>query len=65
MNIFVLINCYRYLAAGSSQRSIGFNYRVSPSSVGIILRETMQAIWDVMGKTVLPVPNRDTFNKQV
>ncbi|CAG7823896.1 unnamed protein product, partial [Allacma fusca] len=34
----------RFLAAGSSQVSLALNFRVSPSSVNVIIRETLEAI---------------------
>ena len=36
----------RYLVSGDSQVSIASSYRVSPSSVGIIIDETCHAIWE-------------------
>jgi len=62
---------YRYIAGGSSQISIAFNYRISPSSVSQILREILAAIWETMSETFLPTPTvnsmqstaRDYWNK--
>ena len=38
----------RYLATGSSQMSLSFNFRIGRSTVCSILQETCSAIWDVL-----------------
>lgn len=58
MRLFVYLNVcmkfdIRYLATGSSQISLGLNYRISPSSVSRILRETLAAISDKMGMHII------------
>ena len=38
----------RYLTTGDAQVTIGASYRISPSTVGRIIHETSQVIWDVL-----------------
>lgn len=54
---------FRFLATGNSQVSIAFNYRVSPQSVAVILRQTMTAICQKLGPIYLPKPTAETWIK--
>ena len=42
----------RYLATWDSQRTIGTSYRISPSTMGRIIRETSQTLWVVLSKFI-------------
>lgn len=46
-----------------TQTQMAMGYRVSPSSVSCILRETMIAIVDSLGPIYLPTPTHDTWKK--
>jgi len=47
----------RYLATGDARFTIATSYRISPTTVGRIIRETCQAIWVVLKeKRYLEVP---------
>lgn len=65
----------RYLATGDAQISLATRFRISPATVGRIIRETCQVLWNVLSeKGYLDVPNskekwlkiandfRDTWN---
>ena len=43
-----LIVTLRYLATGDAQFTIASSYRISPTTVGRIIRETTGVIWDVL-----------------
>ncbi|XP_021965672.1 uncharacterized protein LOC110860866 [Folsomia candida] len=50
-----------YLASGNSQVSLAMSYRVSPSSVCLIIRETLTAIIKTLQSTYLPQPTQETW----
>lgn len=46
-NFFVFqFHFFRFLATGGSYRSLGHSFSISPSTVGLIVFETCDAIWD-------------------
>lgn len=47
---------HRYLASGNSQISLAFNFRVSPQSVSVIVREVMTSICKFLGPLYLKRP---------
>ena len=48
----------RYLATGDAQVKIAESYRISPSSIGRIIKETTAAIWEVLSeKGFITYPN--------
>ena len=47
----------RYLATGSSQMSLSFNFRIGRSTVCSILQETCSAIWDVLCTEFVKAPS--------
>ena len=49
----------RYLTTGDSQTTIAMNYRISPSSVGRIIYETCEALWQVL-ENYLECPESDS-----
>ena len=51
----------RYLASGSTQMSLGFNFRVSAASVCKIIREVMLAICDTMEAEFLKEPTKEDW----
>nr|CAI5840130.1 unnamed protein product [Callosobruchus analis] len=48
--------CLRFLATGSSFRSLGFNYRMGFSTVREIVQDVCDAIWKKMGPIHMPKP---------
>ena len=56
----------RYLASGDAQVSIALSYRISPTTVGRIIRETCEALWSVLqAKGFLKVPNEQNTWKEI
>ena len=52
-----LLLTLRYLAAGESQQSLSFSFRIGRSTVSNIVRETCEAIWNVLKKDYLKAPS--------
>lgn len=53
----------RFLATGESFRSLSFQFRVSPSYVSKIVRETMEAIIKHLQSVLMPIPTEDDWKK--
>lgn len=51
------------MATGSSFKTLAFNFRVGSSTVALIVREVVLAIWDKLLCRHMPVPTKDTFTK--
>ena len=47
----------RYLASGDAQQSQSFNFRIGKSTVSGIIRETCDAIWNVLHGVYLKTPS--------
>ena len=61
-----LIITLRYLSTGDAQFTIASSYRVSPTTVSRIIRETTRVIWDVLcSKGYMKAPNSIEEWKQV
>jgi len=58
-----MINYFRYLASGDTQFSMAMHYRISPSAVCNIVRETVAAIIATLKNLYLPSPNEETWRK--
>ena len=54
---------FRFLITGASQVHLSFSFRVCHSTVGKVLRETSQVLWDCLRPTVLPVPTVAVWEK--
>ena len=54
---------FRFLITGASQVHLSFAFRVGHSTVGKVLRETSQVLWDCLRPTVLPVPTVAVWEK--
>ena len=55
--------CLRFLATGNGYRSMAFS-RISDSTIGIIVRETCAAIYEILKPIYLRVPNsREEWKK--
>ena len=54
----------RYLATGDSQTTIPMNYRISPTSVGRIVNETCEALWQVLS-TYVKCPRNEMEWKKI
>jgi len=55
-----LVVTLRYLVSGANQIELAKDYRLSPSTVGRIIKETSTAIWDVLiEKGYVKVPNTE------
>lgn len=52
-----IIFSFRFLATGSSFKAMGFSYRISDVSVGRIVHETCEAIWESLHKDHMPFPS--------
>ncbi|XP_064487707.1 uncharacterized protein LOC135399901 [Ornithodoros turicata] len=48
----------RFLSTGGSMQDIAMSYRMHRSTVSMILKETLPAIWDCLSPVVLKVPTR-------
>ncbi|XP_067006617.2 uncharacterized protein [Anabrus simplex] len=55
--------CLRYLATGSSFRSLGFSYRLGFSTVRKIVIEVCNAIWNKLAPIVMPEPTEEMWRK--
>ena len=51
----------RFLAAGDSQVSLSYAYRVSKSSVTLIIGDVLDALWDCFHKKFLPTPSPEDW----
>ncbi|XP_064635780.1 uncharacterized protein LOC135492963 [Lineus longissimus] len=58
-----LVLTLRYLASGDSQQSIAFAYRMGLSTVCIIVWETCNAIWTVLGGRFVAAPSTDKWKE--
>ena len=47
----------RYIFTGDSQKTIASSFRISPTSIGRIIFETTDAIWNVLASKYLVCPN--------
>nr|CAH7755884.1 unnamed protein product [Callosobruchus chinensis] len=55
--------CLRYLATGSSCRSLGFSYRIGFSTVGAIVRECCEEIWKTLQPIYMTEPNEGQWEQ--
>lgn len=54
----MLIIFFSYLASGDSMVSIGrFSYRLGKTTTSLIIRETCEALWEVLKGIVFPTPS--------
>lgn len=53
----------RYLATGESFKSLSFTFRMGATTVGIIVKETVEVIWNILQPVHVPVPTEDDFIK--
>jgi hypothetical protein len=58
-NIYVLL--FRYLATGDSVQTISFSYRVGRSTAQYAIRETCQALWEVLVGDVMKEPDENDW----
>lgn len=56
---------YRYLATGSSFKSLGYSFRISDVTVGRIIQETCKAIWEQLNTVHMPYPTEERINSIV
>lgn len=54
----------RYLTTGDAQTTVAMNYRISPASVGRIIYETCEALWQVLSP-YLQCPKNETDWKRI
>lgn len=52
---------YRYLASGDSMVSMSYAFRIGPSTVSHIIRETCNCIWDSLNQIVLKQPSEEMW----
>lgn len=52
----------RYLASGCSQKSVAFNYKISPEITSNIIAETCKAIYDSLKTRVFPQYTTEYWN---
>ena len=56
----------RYLVTGDAQVTIAASYRISPSTIGRIIKETCKVLWDVLeAKGFLNVPQTEEQWKKI
>ena len=55
----------RYLITGNSHVSLKSNFRMHPTTIGRIIRETCTAIWDMLSPTYLKCPQNEEEWKKV
>ena len=48
--------CCRFLATGNSYKSLAFSYGVAPSTVGKIVQEVCNTIWNKLVSTYMRLP---------
>uniref|UniRef100_A0A0K8U346 Putative nuclease HARBI1 n=1 Tax=Bactrocera latifrons TaxID=174628 RepID=A0A0K8U346_BACLA len=53
----------RFLATGASFASLAFSFRLGKSTVGAIVKETTQVLWDNMFTIHMPQPNEQCFQE--
>ena len=58
-NILFVHCCCRYLATGCSFKTLGYSFRMSDVTVGRIVKETCEAIWDNLHVLHIPFPKED------
>lgn len=58
---YILSFLFRYLATGSSFKTLAFTFRMGDNTVGKIVKETVIAIWEELHLEHMPVPTRDDF----
>ena len=46
----------RYLASGNSQQSLGWTYCIGKTTISKIIKETTNAIWEVLKEVYLKPP---------
>lgn len=47
---------YRYLATGSSFKTLGFSFRMGDNTVGKIVKKVCQILWDTFQQAHMPIP---------
>lgn len=52
---------FRYLATGSSFKTLSFTFRIGATTVSSIVRETVKAIWDIFQPLHMKVPTETDF----
>ncbi|XP_063622989.1 uncharacterized protein LOC134795084 [Cydia splendana] len=55
--------CLRYLATGDSYKTIAFSFRVGRSTVGGIVENVCQGVWNSLQPIYIPTPTEDTWRK--
>ena len=55
--MYVPFMFHRFLATGESYRLLGFSYRISGSTIRLIVPEVCQALWRKMKDAYLPIPS--------
>ncbi|XP_050292833.1 uncharacterized protein LOC126733542 [Anthonomus grandis grandis] len=58
-----LVITLRYCATGESFKSLSFTFRMGATTVGSIVKETVNAVWNILQPIHLPVPTQDDFIK--
>nr|CAI5857947.1 unnamed protein product [Callosobruchus analis] len=53
--------CFRYLATGSSFKSLSFAFRIGASTAGKIVAETTTVLWEELQQFHMPVPAKEDF----
>ncbi|KAK1165476.1 protein ALP1-like, partial [Acipenser oxyrinchus oxyrinchus] len=55
--------CLRFLATSDSFQTISFSYRVGHTTVGNIVSETCNAMWNVLQDKYMPIPIEDDWKE--
>ncbi|GFO15015.1 protein antagonist of like heterochromatin protein 1 [Plakobranchus ocellatus] len=56
-----LVVTLKFLITGVSYRRIGFEFRMGASTVGAIVSETIDVLWEELQPLHMPVPTRESF----
>lgn len=59
--LFKITSFHRYLATGSSFRTLAFTFRMGVSTVASIVKETVGILWDVLQPLHMPTPTLESF----
>lgn len=59
----MLFYCFRFLATGDSFKTIAESFRLGYTTVQEIVHTTCAALWEVLSKIVMPIPDEEKWKK--
>lgn len=60
-NSYGLFVCCRYLASGMNFRDLEFNFQMARNTIGVIVKETCETIWEALQHQDMPSPNQEIW----